>query len=310
MNRPTLFRFVGQAAIWGSSFSLIRLALVALSPSQIVDARLILGAAVLAGVAGVRRIPLRISWRAWGHVAISAAFSNVVPYLLLAWGELHTGAGLAGVLVGATPLLTLVLATATFREIKVNTRAAAGFGLGFLGVVLVLAPWRVATGSVVGAIACFLAAVSYAIGYVYVRRFITPLGVGAHTLATTQLVAASIVMLALTPAFPWTPIGQLDLGVVSSVALLGGLSTGLATILYFRLIQDVGPTTAAAVDYLVPVFAVAFAAVLLNEGVTWNVIAGGAVVLLGMGVAEGRLGLRRSTKSPAKSASCDAVETP
>lgn len=308
MNRPTTVRFLGQAAIWGSSFALIKVALEDVGPSQIVVSRLILGALVLALFAVISRVSLRMSRTGWVHVAISAVFANVIPYLLLSYGEQHTSAGLAGVLVGGTPLITLLIATLALREERATKRSGLGFAAGFIGVVIVLAPWSAADNSAIGSLACFVAAVSYAIGYVYVRRFISPLNVKPLTLATNQLVAAGAVMIVIAPLFTWRPITDISLNTVTAIVLLGALSTGFANILYFRLIQDVGASTASAVDYAVPIFAVFFGIILLSEPVTWNVITGGLIVLIGMGIAEGRLGRRLKSASsgeptPAASAS-------
>lgn len=307
MNGPTLARFVGQAAIWGSSFTLIKFALDDLSPSQLVLVRLILGALVLGAIALLTRISLRMTARAWLHVGVSAVFANVIPYLLLSFGELHASAGLAGVLVGSTPLVTLLLAAIALREDRLTARSIAGFLAGFVGVGLVVAPWSQGSSSLSGAIACFLAAVSYGAGYVYVRRFVTPFRLQPLTLATNQLVAAFAVMLAITPAFGWQPVNGVAGSTLIAVLVLGLLSTGFANILYFRLIQDVGAATASAVDYLVPVFAVLFGALLVAEAITWNVIVGGVVVLAGMGTAEGRVRKRPTPTADAAAAVASAT---
>jgi drug/metabolite transporter (DMT)-like permease len=289
MNRPTIARFLGQAAIWGSSFTLIKVALHDVSPSQLVLGRLILGAAVLAVFAVMTKVSLKMSRRAWRHVAISAIFANVVPYLLLSYGEQHASASVAGVLIGGTPLVTLLIATVALREESANRRSVAGFLIGFIGVVLVLSPWAAGSSSVAGSLACFGAAVSYAVGYVYVRKFLSPLRIKPVTLATNQLVSAAVIQALITALFPWHPIAVILPGAIASIVLLGALSTGFANILYFRLIQDVGASTAAAVDYIVPIFATLFGFLLLAEPITWNVITGGSIVLLGMAIAEGRL---------------------
>lgn len=306
MSAATLVRFLAQAAIWGSSFTLIKIAVRDVSPDQLVLSRLALGAAVLAIVALLSRMSLRMSGLAWMHVTVSAVFATVVPYLLLSFGEQHTGAGLAGVLIGGTPLLTLLFATLALRSERATRRGVVGFVLGFVGVVLVVAPWASGGGSLAGSLACFAAAASYAVGYVYVRRFLTPFGIAPLTLATTQLVAAVVLQLLITPFFGWQPIRAISVGAVVSIVLLGVLSTGLANILYFRLIQDIGAAGAAAVDYVVPIFAVLFGVILLGEPITWNVIAGGVIVLLGMGVAEGRLRRRPRSVRSALSPECEA----
>jgi drug/metabolite transporter (DMT)-like permease len=292
VTRSTLVRFLGQAAIWGSSFTLIKLALTDVAPGLLVVSRLVIGAMVLALFARVTRVSLRLSRRAWLHVAVSAVFANVVPYLLLSFGERSVGAGLAGVLIGATPVLTLGIARLALRadvSESGGSRRGLGFALAFVGVVLVVAPWATPGGSLLGAIECFLAALSYAVGYVYVRRFLSPLGGAPVALATTQLVAASVLLIPIAFTVLWRPVAGVSWLAILAIVLLGALSTGFANILYFRLIQDIGAAGAAAVDYVVPVFAVLFGVLLLGEALTWNIVVGGLVVLAGMALAEGRL---------------------
>lgn len=300
MNRNNLARFLLQAAIWGSSFSLIKIAIVALSPAQLVFSRLVLGAAVLATLAVASGITLRMSTSVWGHITVAAIFGNVAPYLLLSYGERSTGANIAGVLVGGTPLLTLLLATVALRGEKATRRRLICFLIGFAGVAIVIAPWHDQLGSAGARIACFGAALSYAAGYVYVRKFLSSTGVAPLTFATNQLVAAAVLMAFIVPFLGWrTP--ALSPKVIVSVVVLGALSTGLANILYFQLIENVGATIASAVDYLVPVFAVLFSVILIGERLSWNIIVGGLIVLLAVGLSEGKLRrrLRDLVEAPA-----------
>lgn len=149
-----------------------------------------------------------------------------------------------------------------------------------------------------GSLACFGAAVSYAIGYVSVRRFISPLRISPLALATNQLIAAVALQAIIKPFFGWRPITTVALGTILAVVLLGSLARGFTNILYFRLIRDVGAATASAVDYVVPILAVVFSVLLIGDAVTWNVVVGGIVALLGMAVAEGRLDQRSAAPRP------------
>jgi drug/metabolite transporter (DMT)-like permease len=281
-------RFLALALLWGSSFTFIKVALDGVTPSQLVLFRLILGAAVLLAIVQARRLRLPGDRRTWGHIAAAAAFGNVIPFLLLSYGEQSTGAGIAGVLVGSTPLLTLVLATVALPAERITSRKTIGMVAGFAGVVLIVGPWASGGGSIGGRIACFVGALSYAVGFVYVRKFLSPKGLAPMSLAAAQLVAATALQALVTPFLAWqTP--HLTSGIVGSIAFLGVLSTGFAYVLYFRLIADAGATTASAVNYLVPLFAVLISVVLLGESVTWNLIVGGLIVLIGMAYAEDRL---------------------
>ena len=285
-------RFLLLAALWGSSFSLIKVSLEGLTPGQLVLTRLVLGAAVLVVLAAVRGVRLPRELTTWRHVLVAALLGNVAPFLLLSYGERSTGAGIAGVLIGATPLITLGLAAAAIPGEAATRRKVVGLGVGFVGVVLVVGPWQGTAGSLGGRLACLGAAVSYACGFVYVRKFLSPKGIAPLALAASQLLAAGTLQLLVTPLLTWhQPEVSLRVGV--SVGVLGLLGTGLAYVLYFRLIGDVGATTASTVNYVVPVFAVAIGAALLGEPVTWLLVAGGLVVLAGVSYAENRIRLPR-----------------
>ncbi|NTI46366.1 DMT family transporter [Rhizobium rhizogenes] len=299
MDKATAARFFGQAAIWGASFTFIKFALEDFSPNQLVLFRLILGAATLAAIILFTGRSFKLSATAWFHVAVSSIFANVVPYLLLSFGEQHTSAGLAGVLIGGTPLVTLFISTLALRAEPATPRKVTGFFLGFLGVALVVSPWKVEGSSLLGALACFGAAASYAVGYAYVSLFLSPLKLDPITLGANQLISAAVLLGLALPFFAWPAIETVSVIPLLSLLYLGVLASGFANILYFRLIQDVGAATASAVDYVVPVFAVLFGAVLLLEPLSWNVILGGAVILIGMAIAEGRIG--SSSLSPVSS---------
>jgi drug/metabolite transporter (DMT)-like permease len=298
MDKASVARFLLLALLWGSSFTFIKVSLEGLTPGQLVLSRLILGAAVLLSIAAIRKVALPRSVQVWGHIAAAGLFGNVIPFLLLSYGEKSTGAGIAGVLIGATPLLTLALATAALPTERATSRKAVGLALGFVGVVLLIGPWHESLGSLSGRLACFGAAISYAIGFVYVRKYLSPLGLAPLSLAASQLVSAAVLQAVVTPFLAWrTP--DFTGPVTLSIVLLGLFSTGLAYVLYFRLIGDVGATTASAVNYVVPVFAVLVSVLFLGEHVTWNLLAGGLVVLVGVAYAENRMGQLRKEKETA-----------
>ncbi|MGW7068700.1 DMT family transporter [Streptomyces sp. NPDC054855] len=283
-----LARFILLATLWGSSFTFIKVSLEGLTPSQLVLSRLFMGALLLIVVAAVSKVALPRSAEMWRHYAGAALFGNVIPFLLLSYGEKTTGAGIAGVLIGGTPLLTLTVATFALPQERATPRKVIGLVAGFVGVVLIIGPWSDRLGSPSGQLACLGAALSYAIGFVYVRKFLSPRGVKPLAGAASQLIAATVIQAVVTPFFEWdTPdlTGRVTFGVVA----LGLLCTGLAYILYFRLINDMGAVTASAVNYLVPVVAVVVGVFVLDESVTWNLVVGGLVVLIGVGYAENRI---------------------
>jgi drug/metabolite transporter (DMT)-like permease len=213
-------RFLVLALLWGSSFTLIKEALAGLSPAQLVLARLVLGAAVLLSIAAIRRVGLPRGAAVRGHLAAAALFGNVIPFLLLSYGERTAGAGIAGVLVGATPLLTLSVAAFALAEERATARKLIGLLVGFAGLVVVIAPWRTGLGSAGGELACFGAAVSYAAGFVYVRKFLSPRHLAPMSLAAGQLSMAVVLQAAVSPFLQWGAV-SLTPRVTVSIVLVG-----------------------------------------------------------------------------------------
>lgn len=296
MTRGTAVRLGVLGLIWGSSFLLIKEAVAGMAPLQLTLIRLAAGAVTLLAIAWVRNVPLPRDPVLWRHLAVLGVLSNLVPFTLFAYGEQRIPSGLAGVLNGTTPLFTLLTLVVAGGGVERLTRSrTAGLGIGFLGTLLVVAPWRAGSlgGSVAGQLACLLAAACYGAAFVYARRFVTPSGLSPLALAAAQLTCATFTLVLAAPLLTRGTISAAP-SVLGSALVLGVLMTGLAYLLNYRLIADAGATTASMVTYLIPVVAVLLGAVVLAEPLGWNVPAGGAVVVAGVAVAEGRLGRRRT----------------
>ncbi|WP_405876688.1 DMT family transporter [Streptomyces sp. NBC_01136] len=288
MKRLSALQFVALGIIWGSSYPLIKVSGEGLNPGQLVLARLVLGSVVLVAIGlatGVRLPPFGF---VWVHITITTVLGMVAPFLLLAWGEQHTSAAMAGVLTGATPLLTLALATVQLRSERATTRRSAGLALGFAGIVLVIAPWKGATGTVGGELACLAVAGIYAAHAVFVRKFLSDRGIPPTASAGAQTLVAMVIQAALLPFLGWrTPSFTWSVSV--SIVLLGVFGTGLAYVLYNRLIADIGAVGASAVNYLVPFISLLISAVFLGETINWNVPIGGVLIVVSILLGENQL---------------------
>lgn len=305
MNGSSLLRFVLLGCIWGSSYTFIKVAGEGLSPSQIVLGRIGLGLTTLLIIIGVRRVALPPWGSAWAHFIITATLGMVAPFLLLAWGEHFTSAAMAGTVIAALPLITLAVATVALSTERATIRKTVGLMIGFVGVLLVLSPWRSDSGSLKGQLAVVGAAGCYALQTVYVRKFLSPKGFSPLALAAAQLLVAILLQAAVTPFLEWrTP--SLTFLIVASMLVLGIFGTGMAYVLYFGLIRDLGATRASAVNYLVPVAALLISTIVLRESSTWNMWLGVAVVLIGLAVAENRAGALLAARKPATAGSGDA----
>jgi drug/metabolite transporter (DMT)-like permease len=285
-------RIAVLAAIWGCSFLFIKLALHGVSATQIVLARIVLGAMALGAFAALRREPLPRQPRTWAHLAFLGGVANVVPFLGFSWGEEHGAtSGLAGIYNATAPLWTLMLAILVLPAERPTRARIAGLVTGFAGVLVVLAPWRSVEGAhLSGQLACLGAGACYGVAFVWTRRFVSATG-SPLGLATAQLLCATVEFGVLAPFVAASPVA-LPASVWLSLLALGAIGTGIAYVIYYGLIRDVGATTASTVTYVVPLVAVTLGVVALGESVRWNDFAGAAVVIAGIAVAEGRLGGR------------------
>jgi drug/metabolite transporter (DMT)-like permease len=162
-----------------------------------------------------------------------------------------------------------------------------GLALGLAGVVLLAAPWHDGSRAVslAGVLAALGAAACYAGSYVYARLLLTNRGMEPLVLAAAQLTLGTVLLGAAAPLIGRQPI-MLSSDVVLSVVALGVLSTGIAYVLNHRLIQDEGPTAVSMTNYLTPVVAVLLGIAFVDERLTWNLIIGTAMILVGLWIAE------------------------
>jgi len=285
--------FVALAAIWGASFLFIKVAVGDLAPLQVAFARCAVGALVLLAWLAATRDRLPADRRLWAHMAVAGLLFCSVPFSLFAWAETQVTSIVAGLWNATTPLLTLLWLLAVVPAERPTRERVAGLGLGFLGVVVVLGPWDAGgAGPVLAQLACLGAAGCYGLGFAYLRRFVTGRGESAVALSGAQLLWATVQLapLALLGGLP----AAVGADAVASLLALGALGSGVAYVLNFRIVAAVGASTASSVTYLIPLFSTAFGVALLGEALTWHQPVGAAVVLLGVAVAQGRVGgLRR-----------------
>lgn len=273
------------AALWGASFLFIREAAPVLGPIGLIEARVLLaGLALLAGAAvrrvtaarrggGRRDIGLR---RDIGGFLMLGALSAAVPFTLIAAAELHLTASLAAILNATTPLFALLLAAARRRR-PPSRRQLGGVFTGIAGVAVLvgLGPLRVDGALILATAASLLAALFYALGGVYAEsRF--P-GADPVVTATGQQLGAAAIL--LVPALAVPPRHAPGGGVLLAVLTLALACTSLGFALFYRLLNNVGPTGALTVTFLVPLFGLLWGTVFLDEHLTWSTPLGLALVL-------------------------------
>jgi len=282
MTSASLFRLLLLSAIWGASFLLIRIGAPALGPVALMEARVLLAAVFLAAVALLLRRPL--AWRAHQrHYLFIGLFNSALPFLLFGYAALTLSAGMLSILNATSPLWAALIAVGR-RRAPLDRRALAGLTLGVAGVALLVGFDRIALQPGAGfAIAASLAAaLCYAVASNYTKsaRTVEPFA-NAHG----SMWAASLLMAPALLAFP--PAAPTTADIVAIVAALGVVCSGLAYLLYFRLIDDIGAAPALTVTFLIPLFGTFFGWLFLDEPVGWHTLAGGAVVIAGTALVTG-----------------------
>jgi drug/metabolite transporter (DMT)-like permease len=272
------------AAIWGASYLFIRVAAPAIGPFPLMAARVLIAGAVLAALAAAlgRGPSLRDRWRSYLLLGLVNA---AVPFTLIAAAELYVTASLAGIVTTTAPLFSALVAAAWLRD-PLTARSVLGLLLGTLGVAVLVgwSPLPLGPELILSVAALLVAAFCYGLGAVYTRAAFR--GVPLLGLATAQQLAAGAELLVpavVTADAPWPQ----PPAVVLSVLALALLSTALAYLIYFRLIERVGPTRALMVSILVPFFGVLWGVVFLGEAVTPGTFAGLGIVLCGVALASG-----------------------
>jgi drug/metabolite transporter (DMT)-like permease len=288
------------ALLWGSTYLWIELALTGLSPLHVTAARCALGALTLTAwrLAARQRLPRdRTTWR---HIIVAAFLCNALPFALFSFGQQSVDSGFAGVLSATTPLWSLLFGLATGAERGLRPVRLGGLLLGFVGVVLICAPWRQGASVGWGALAILAAAASYAVAFTYMGRNLVGKGTATISLSAAQLIAATgWATLALPAGGP--PAARINLIAAAAVLALGILATGVTFHLTYRIIADEGATDAAAVGYLLPVVSVLLGALALGEELSVLTIAGMAVVLVGVAMTRRRRPPAASQVEPAGS---------
>jgi drug/metabolite transporter (DMT)-like permease len=280
VTRRDVALLLALSAIWGSSFMFIRLGVDELEPSVVAFARTFGGALVLLpllrGGGGLAPI-----WPAAVPLAVLGVLNNALPFWLLGYAETHISSALAGVLMAAAPVITVVLAARIDPSQRVSGLRLAGIGVGFLGVALLVGLQR--GGDLLGALAAVGTAGCYAVSALYAGRTIRsvpPLQVSIGQLAVAALVLAPFGIAERPQETP-------PAGTIAAMIALGALCSGIAYLLYFRLIASAGASRAILVTYLVPAFALAYGAVFLSEDITASALAGLALILGGTALATG-----------------------
>jgi drug/metabolite transporter (DMT)-like permease len=278
-------------AIWGASFMFIKVAVETIPAMPMTIIRVALSVAMMVALTVwlAERLP---PWgRVWIFVGISALFGNVLPFLLIAWGEERVDGALAAILMSPSPLIAAALAHVFTSDEKLNTPKLVGIGLGICGVVVLMGLDKLDRLGEDGIrqLAIMLAGAGYAINSVANRGLHGGSAIGSVTAVLGLTLAILLVAAVLFPqSWSFTP----SAASIGSILALAVFSTCVGTVLMLKLVRRQGAAFTAQVNFLVPLFGVMWGALILAERPSQRSILGLVLILGGVFVARAGSGLR------------------
>ena len=302
MRPRDVIELITLAAIWGAAFLFMRIVAADFGPAALAWVR-VTGAALFLLPLLVWRGQLAPLRRHWKAIALVGLTNSALPFLLFAYAALAITAGLAAIFNATTPLFGALVGWLWLRE-RLDASRVAGLAIGFAGVLALV--WDKASlradgaelSSALAIAACLGAALLYGFSATFTKQRLA--GVGAYAMAGGSQLSAALALAPLA-ALSWPQVapGALAWSLALALALL---CTGVAYLLYFRLIANVGPTNAMSVTFLVPAFAVLWGWWLLDEAVSVSMLAGCAAIFAGTALVTGLLSLppRLSSAQPRK----------
>jgi len=276
--------------VWGSAFTLVGYAVDYITPLWLVNYRLLIGAAVLTGWTYLSGNPLpKLTdkrWLYYGGLGITVYLISV--------GQLDVDSGLSAIIVGASPLITIILAHFLTDE-RLTAIKFFGFMIGFIGIVLLFLPDDFSFNLVKNwkaQLLILLAGSSYATTTVLAKRApVTPASVGA----AMMLIIGSFIGICFGLATGLPESVPKNSALLAAIALGVG-STGIATLLFIWVIDQTGPTYMANVNYFVPAASVIFGVLFLDEIFTWRMVIALSIIVIGVMIS--RIGTKPKTKNP------------
>ncbi|MFQ5958722.1 MAG: DMT family transporter [Alphaproteobacteria bacterium] len=280
------------SVLWGGSFFFVEVLLDAADPMSVVLMRVAPAAVALTAFAYAAGHRLPRDFATWRAFLVMGALNNMIPFTLIAWGQVHIDSGLAAIINATTPLFAVVLAHLVTADERMTANRGIGVLVGLLGVVVLVGPEALyGLGlQVLAQLAVLGAALSYAMAGIYGRRLAA---LPAPTAAAGMLIASTVIAMPVALVLGAPLAADLTLPTLGAMLGLSLLSTACAYLIYFRVLATAGATNLLLVTFLIPPSAVVLGVVVLGERPTLNAIAGMILVLLGLVVIDGRL-IRRS----------------
>lgn len=275
------------SALCGPSFLFIKIAIVEIPPVTVAFMRVGIGAFLLYLLLKLKKTPLPKLSSSWIHIAIAALFQSAIPFSLFAIGEKGIDSSLASIICGTSPLFTIVLAHFFTENDQFTKMKTVGSALGFFGLCVLIAPTLFFTKTTIfGTFMVLIAAMCYAIGFVYVKKYIEIKKFAPLTLPTIQLFISFLFLLPLALIFenPFV-IKDASISAIGAILALSVLGTALAFTVYYQLIALTSATYISTANYIIPIFGAILGVLVLDEKLAWSALFGCVLIIAGVMIA-------------------------
>ncbi|MEY1423858.1 DMT family transporter [Morganella morganii] len=304
MNSKTAAAFAFLGIIWGTNFIFMRQASEWISPVQIVFLRVLCGFVPIAVMAWMQKAVRREHLKYTGHFLVMALLATVIYYWAFASGTSLLLSGVSGVLSGAIPLFSFIVAAIFLRQEKITVMRLCGLMLGFAGVILIAKPWQISRESIslAGVGYMILGSLSVGISFVYAKKFLADKQIAPLALTTYQIGLALLILACITPFTGITAIAQDSTASLGLIIGLGLLGTGVAYLTYYYLILNLGAVVASSVTYIPPVVALLVGFLAANEQLGVTEILSMVLIMSGVFL------LQRPSRRPEAEKEAEAVQ--
>ncbi len=276
------------AAIWGTSFFLIEIALRDIGPFTLVFYRLVVAAVFSVFVLFLSGARLPLDASSWWRFFVLGAFNTSIPFMLISSGQVYINSSLASILNATVPVFTVIMAHFLTHDEKMTRLRLLGVIIALGGVCLLLGPDAFAghSSSLLGQLAVLGGAMSYAYAGVYARRFDQ---IPILQAMTGTLIAACLLSCPFALVFEYPLVTEISRATICAIVFMALLATAFSYIVYFHVIRTAGATNTLLVVFLVPVTAILLGIIFLDESINARMMCAILVVFSGLAVVDGRL---------------------
>lgn len=280
----SIIAWLALGIIWGSNFIFMKLAVDYISPLQVVLARVALGFVPVLVYATVKRQLKLAHLEHVGHFIVMACLAAAVYYYGFARGTSLLPSGIAGAVSGAIPMFSVIAAALFLRDERLTVSKVLGLLIGSVGILMIARPFEAgfAGASAEGVFYMVLGSFSLGISFVYAKKYIMPLKLPTAALTTYQLGFATVILTVITDSGGIFSITQDGLALTSLVLGLGITGTGLAYIIYYYIVREMGAVAASSATYVPPVVALGIGAFIVGEPIEVMDYFAAALILLGV----------------------------